>query len=217
LSRRQPARDHHEQATDYSRCVLARCLRRRRAKRAAGRRVRLRAASGASGPRAAPGRAWRSRSGRPTGLTRWVSNTVCSTKIRSSCAATQVVDGQDHPDCCCHSACGNSWGLVPVTGQTAVSCVLRLELHEFSQLFDTPQRSRAMLQGNATLLDARHRIVAERGVASEQPAATDDARGGVMALVAASEALGRQLATWLNDLEKAGRLRHCRSTAGEDQ
>ena len=108
-------------------------------------------------------------------------------------------------------------GLVPVTGQTAVSCVLRLELHEFSQLFDTPQRSRAMLQGNATLLDARHRIVAERVVASEQPAATDDARGGVMALVAASEALGRQLATWLNDLEKAGRLRHCRSTAGEDQ
>jgi hypothetical protein len=36
-----------------------------------------------------------------------------------------------------------------------------------------------------------------------------------MALVAASDALGRQLGDWLNDLEKRGTLTGCRSTAEE--
>jgi len=42
-----------------------------------------------------------------------------------------------------------------------------------------------------------------------------NAQAGVIALVAASEELGREFAAWLNDLEKRGRLKGCRSTAGE--
>ena len=44
-----------------------------------------------------------------------------------------------------------------------------------------------------------------------------DAHGGVIALAAASEDLGRQLAGWLNDLEKRGRLKDCRTPAEESQ
>ena len=52
---------------------------------------------------------------------------------------------------------------------------------------------------------------------SEQPAASADARGGVSALVLAGDALGRELAAWLNDQEKRGTLKSCRSTAAETQ
>lgn len=106
-------------------------------------------------------------------------------------------------------------GLVGAGAQT--TCLLHLELHEFSQVFDTPQRSRGMLQGSASLFDAGHRLVAERQLASEQPAPGADARGGVSALVSASEELGRQLIVWLNDLEKRGTLKSCRSTVAKSQ
>lgn len=97
------------------------------------------------------------------------------------------------------------------------TCLLRLELQEFSQVFATPSSSRGMLLGRASLLDGRRQLVGDRPLAIAQPAPTADARGGVVALVAASDELGRQLAGWLNDLEKHGRLEGCRSTAGESQ
>ena len=97
------------------------------------------------------------------------------------------------------------------------TCLLRLELQEFSQVFATPSRSRATLLGRVSVVDGRRQLVGERPVAIEQPAPTADARGGVVALVAASDDLGQQLAAWLNDLEKHGRLQGCRSTAGESQ
>lgn len=105
-------------------------------------------------------------------------------------------------------------GLVGSSGHTAASCLLRLELQEFSQVFDTPQHSRGVLQGSAGVLDGRHRVVAEQLIAIAQPAATADARGGVRALVAASEELGRQLAGWLNELEKNGTLKSCLAAPG---
>ena len=108
-------------------------------------------------------------------------------------------------------------GLGGGSGQTSVACLLRVELQEFSQLFDTPLRSRGLLQGRASMLDPRRQIIDEREFAIVRPAPTADARGGVSALVATSEDLGRQLAAWLNDLEKRGRLKGCRPTAEERQ
>lgn len=108
-------------------------------------------------------------------------------------------------------------GVVGSGGQTATNCLLRLELQEFSQVFDTPLQSRGLLRGQASLLDSRHRIVGERRVAVEEPAAGVDARGGVNALVRASDALAGELATWLNDQEKRGTLKSCRSTVAESQ
>ncbi|HCZ15881.1 MAG TPA: hypothetical protein DHV85_15095 [Candidatus Accumulibacter sp.] len=104
-------------------------------------------------------------------------------------------------------------GVVGSSGHTAVTCLLRLDLQEFAQSFDTPQSSRGVLQGTASVLDGRHRVVAERAFAIEQAAASADARGGVRALVSASEELGRQIAAWLNELEKSGTLKSCLTIA----
>ncbi len=104
-------------------------------------------------------------------------------------------------------------GFVGAGGQNAANCLLRLELQEFSHVFHTPQSSRGVLHGQLTLLDARRRMIAERAVSGEQPAASADARGGVGALLAASDELGRQVAGWLNDLERHDAAGDCRATA----
>ena len=106
-------------------------------------------------------------------------------------------------------------GLVGASAPAATRCLLRLELFEFSQVFDSPRRSRGLLQGRAHILDAARQIVAEWPVNNEQPAPAADARGGVVALIAASDELGQQLAAWLNDLEKHGRLKPCRKTVAQ--
>ncbi len=103
-------------------------------------------------------------------------------------------------------------GVLSGSGRTAVGCLLRLELQEFSQVFDTPLLSRGVVLGTASVLDARQQIVAERWFSIEQPAASADAPGGVRALVAASNELGRQLAGWLQGVEQGGRLEQCPAT-----
>ncbi|MFZ4538691.1 ABC-type transport auxiliary lipoprotein family protein [Propionivibrio sp.] len=102
-------------------------------------------------------------------------------------------------------------GTASANGNTAVDCLLRVELQEFSQIFDSPQQSRGVLQGSVSLIDAKRHLVAERQVSIEKPAATPDAHGGVKALVAASTELGLQLADWLATLEKNNALKACRS------
>lgn len=86
------------------------------------------------------------------------------------------------------------------TSDTAVDCLLRFEVQEFSQVFDTPQQSRGVLHGNLTLLDGKRRPLAGRQIAIERASPSPDARGGVGALLAASDELGRQIAGWLDSL-----------------
>jgi cholesterol transport system auxiliary component len=102
-------------------------------------------------------------------------------------------------------------GAVSAGGNAAADCLLRIELQEFSQVFDSPQKSHAVVQGNVSLIDVRRQLVAERPVAIEHPAATPDANGGVNALVTASTELGQQLAEWLASLEKSNTLKSCRT------
>ena len=73
---------------------------------------------------------------------------------------------------------------------------LRLELEEFSQVFDAADRSRALLRLRATLIGRRN-IVAQQGFNLEYAAATPNAEGGVRALIAASDAAGEKLIDWL--------------------
>lgn len=101
-------------------------------------------------------------------------------------------------------------GVNGALGNTAVDCLLRFELQEFSQVFDSAQGSRGVLHGSLGLFDARRQLLAGRRVAVERPASTPDARGGVGALVAASDELGIQIAAWLAELEQGGRLQACR-------
>lgn len=84
---------------------------------------------------------------------------------------------------------------VPADGVRA-AYTLRLELEEFSQVFDAPERSRALLRLRASLMRKRD-IVAQRSFDVERAAATPNAEGGVRALIAASDAAGDQLIDWL--------------------
>ena len=78
--------------------------------------------------------------------------------------------------------------------------VLRVELEEFSQMFDSPAASRGMLRLRCTLLESRgggERLVAQRGFALDRPAPSADAPGGVRALAAATDAAAQDIAAWL--------------------
>ncbi|MDR3221842.1 MAG: ABC-type transport auxiliary lipoprotein family protein [Candidatus Accumulibacter sp.] len=91
----------------------------------------------------------------------------------------------------------------------AADCVLRVELQEFSQVFSAPRVSHGVLQGQISLIDEKRRPVASRAIAIEQAARGSDAAGGAQALVEASEELGRQLAAWLERIDREGGLETC--------
>jgi cholesterol transport system auxiliary component len=73
---------------------------------------------------------------------------------------------------------------------------LRLELEEFSQIFDAPDKSHALLRLRASLINQRS-VVAQQSFEFERAAATPNAAGGVRALIAASDAAGEKLVDWL--------------------
>lgn len=78
--------------------------------------------------------------------------------------------------------------------------VLRLELEEFAQLFDTPERSSGSIRLRATLLRVDggvERLLGQRRFAVQRPAASADAPGGVRALASATDAAIQELAHWL--------------------
>lgn len=89
-------------------------------------------------------------------------------------------------------------------------CLLRLEVDEFTQIFDGPERSRGVLQGRMTLLDKQRRLIFEHPVSAESPAPSPDARGGVSALSRTADAVGLEIGRRLIDLEGQGRLASCR-------
>lgn len=73
---------------------------------------------------------------------------------------------------------------------------LRLELEEFSQVFDAADKSRAVLRLRASLI-RNHGVAAQQGFSIERASATPDAEGGVRALIAASDEAGNGLIDWL--------------------
>ena len=101
-------------------------------------------------------------------------------------------------------------GVLSATANSATDCLIRVELQEFSQVFDSPQSSRGVLTASVSLIDGKRRVVAERLAVIEKPAVSADASGGVQALVAASTEFGRLLSDWLLELEKNGGLKSCR-------
>ena len=99
-------------------------------------------------------------------------------------------------------------GASPV-GQGGARCVLRIEIDEFSHTFDTPESSRGVLRGRATLLDSGRRTVAERDLAYDTPALSGDSRGGVVALGTAVDRMAADLAAWRPVLAAKGVLQPC--------
>lgn len=102
---------------------------------------------------------------------------------------------------------------VQADGDSTPGCLLRLELQEFSQIFDDAQRSHALLLAQVRLLDKKRRLLHERRFRIEIPATTPDAQGGVVALASAVEGLGSELERWLKETaqsEQSGQLNSCR-------
>lgn len=85
---------------------------------------------------------------------------------------------------------------VVAPGQMRTRCLLRVEITEFSQIFDAPAHSRALVQGRAFLLDAGRSRLGEYPFLIETEAATPDARGGVLALRAGVGRLADALRDW---------------------
>lgn len=92
-----------------------------------------------------------------------------------------------------------------VVGKPAM--VLHLELDEFSQLFETPERSSGLVRLRATLGQGgkgAESLLAQRSFVVQRPAATPDAAGGVRALTEATDAAIAEIEQWVQQVEAAG-------------
>lgn len=99
-------------------------------------------------------------------------------------------------------------GLAPSPTHSAEPLLnLHLELEEFSQLFDTPDKSSGVLRLRATVTQrgmAGEALLAQRSVIVQQAAPTPDASGGVKALTAATDAAIQEIEVWLEQVSRAG-------------
>jgi cholesterol transport system auxiliary component len=92
-------------------------------------------------------------------------------------------------------AASGKGGIVrPVDGARA-SHALRVELDEFTQVFDEPGKSRAVVRLRASVLGPRT-LIAQRTFSVERAASTPDAEGGVRALILASDEAVDQIVAW---------------------
>lgn len=82
---------------------------------------------------------------------------------------------------------------------------MQIELEEFSQLFESPQKSSGLLRLRATLTQAGAKggkWLAQRSLVVQRDAPSADAAGGVHALAAASDAAALELEQWLQSLSR---------------
>lgn len=82
--------------------------------------------------------------------------------------------------------------------------LLRMELEEFSQVFESATRSAGLLRLRATVVlptPGGEKLVAQREFTLQRPAPSADAAGGVRALTAATDAAVQELGLWLQQLQ----------------
>jgi cholesterol transport system auxiliary component len=92
----------------------------------------------------------------------------------------------------------NERGVMNPGEGTRTDYILRLDLEEFAQIFDTPSRSSAIVQLRASLVDRTTRYaISQRSFGVELPAPTANAAGAVKALTEASDQLIESLIGWL--------------------
>ena len=87
-----------------------------------------------------------------------------------------------------------------VAARAMPTYTLRIQLEEFSQLFDTPEKSSGLLRMHATLLTSLagvESVLSQRSFVVQQVAITPDASGGVHALTAGTDQLVQQMEVWL--------------------
>ena len=84
--------------------------------------------------------------------------------------------------------------------------MLRVELVDFSQVFDQPGASRGVVRLRATVFKSRE-VVDQRVVQADAPAPSADAAGGVAALTQASDRAIGEVLDWVAGLPLAARAR----------
>jgi cholesterol transport system auxiliary component len=88
-------------------------------------------------------------------------------------------------------------GVVSIADGVRADYALRLELDEFSQIFDAADRSRGLVVVRASLVNtAKRALIAQRSFTVERAAASADAEGGVRALAAAGGELVDAVVAW---------------------
>ena len=83
--------------------------------------------------------------------------------------------------------------------------ILRIDLEEFSQVFNSPTDSVGLLRLRATLVEptaAGEQLLGQRIFTVQKPAASADAAGGTRALAEATEQAAQELAQWLEQLDR---------------
>lgn len=98
-----------------------------------------------------------------------------------------------------------------MAGQARARCVIRVEIDEFSQVFDAPSASRGMIRGRVLWLDRGRAPRAEQPVLIELPAPTPDSLGAVAALSQGVSRLGGAIEAQEKALVEAGKLAGCQS------
>ena len=94
-------------------------------------------------------------------------------------------------------------GSGPSTTSATPPVLLRVELEEFSQLFESPTASTGLLRLRATALHASpqgEKLLGQRSFIVQRPAPSADAAGGVRALTAATDAVVEEIDQWLQQL-----------------
>ena len=124
---------------------------------------------------------------------RWVESPVSlfDARLRNAAAARGQVVGYPSPD-------------VPS---------LRIELVDFSQVFDRPEASRGVVRLRATVSLARG-VIDQRVVQADAPAPSPDAAGGVTALTQASDKAIGEVLDWVAGLPLAASTSTVPATSG---
>jgi cholesterol transport system auxiliary component len=88
--------------------------------------------------------------------------------------------------------------------QSSVPMLLRVELEEFSQLFESATASTGLVRLRATAVQASplgEKLLGQRSFIVQRPAPSADAAGGVRALAAATDAAVQEIDQWLQQLQ----------------
>lgn len=81
---------------------------------------------------------------------------------------------------------------------SAAPATLRIDLEEFSQLFESPAQSVGLVRLRATLIQpSQTPRLLQHSVVVQRPAPSADAKGGVQALTAATDAAVQEIDSWL--------------------
>lgn len=127
---------------------------------------------------------------RPYGQSRWSQPPaqLLRQRLREALSAGHTVLGPEESASIARSA-----GRLPDT--------LRVTLEEFSQYFESPERSIGLVRVSATLTrnqPAGDKVLAQRSFSVRKPAPTADGPGGVKALASASDVVVAELVAWVD-------------------